>query len=84
MGLLTTTWLFCSSLLRPVSIVAMESNSNGTIRERKVSLLALATFSWLDPVILKGLRKRLELRDIWRLVETDTSRKILGDYATTA
>ncbi|KAJ5461400.1 ABC transporter 7 [Penicillium daleae] len=44
------------------------------------SLLSLATFSWLDPLVLKGYRQPLELEDVWNLTPTQKAAAVLTDF----
>jgi ABC-type multidrug transport system fused ATPase/permease subunit len=45
------------------------------------SLLSLATFSWLDPLIFKGYRQTLELEDVWNLTVSQHAGAILQDFS---
>ena len=47
------------------------------------SLLALATFSWLDPLIFKGYRQTLELEDLWNLTMSQQASRVLEDFHRT-
>ncbi|KAF2158186.1 bile acid-transporting ATPase [Myriangium duriaei CBS 260.36] len=49
-------------------------------RELTASLFSMATFSWLDPLIIKGYKRTLELPDVWNLIPQDKAAKILADY----
>ncbi|KAL4784201.1 hypothetical protein BJX76DRAFT_232079 [Aspergillus varians] len=44
------------------------------------SLLSLATFSWLDPLIFKGYRQSLELEDVWNLTASQKASTVLEDF----
>ena len=44
------------------------------------SLLSLGTFSWLDPLILKGYRQALELEDVWNLTLSQKAAVVLDDF----
>ncbi|KAE8352161.1 ATP-dependent bile acid permease [Aspergillus coremiiformis] len=44
------------------------------------SLLSLATFSWLDSLILKGYRQALELDDVWNLTASQKAATVLEDF----
>ncbi|PWY90826.1 hypothetical protein BO70DRAFT_425768 [Aspergillus heteromorphus CBS 117.55] len=44
------------------------------------SLLSLATFSWLDPLIMKGYRQPLELEDVWDLTASEKAATVLEDF----
>ena len=48
--------------------------------EPLASLLSLATFSWVDAIVLQGYRKTLELPDVWNLALEDKAAAILGDF----
>ncbi|KAL4917030.1 ABC transporter type 1, transmembrane domain-containing protein [Aspergillus aurantiobrunneus] len=49
-------------------------------RHPVASLLSLATFSWLDPLILKGYRQSLELEDVWNLTASQKASTVLEDF----
>ena len=49
-------------------------------REPLASLLALGTFSWIDPIVWKGYKKSFEMSDVWNLVPHDKAAYILADY----
>ena len=44
------------------------------------SLLSLATYSWLDPLVLKGYRQPLELKDVWNLTPHQKATAVLTDF----
>ncbi|KAJ5775299.1 uncharacterized protein N7511_000310 [Penicillium nucicola] len=44
------------------------------------SLLSLATFSWLDPLVLKGYRQPLELEDVWNLTPSQKAANVLSEF----
>ncbi|KAJ5723567.1 hypothetical protein N7488_001602 [Penicillium malachiteum] len=44
------------------------------------SLLSLATFSWLDPLVMKGYRQPLELEDVWNLTPHQKAAAVLTDF----
>lgn len=49
-------------------------------RHPMASLLSLATFSWLDPLVLKGYRQPLELEDVWNLTPSQKAATVLADF----
>ncbi|KAJ5665160.1 uncharacterized protein N7477_007608 [Penicillium maclennaniae] len=49
-------------------------------RHPMASLLSLATFSWLDPLVLKGYRQPLELKDVWNLTPSQKAATVLTDF----
>ncbi|KAJ2901658.1 hypothetical protein MKZ38_001571 [Zalerion maritima] len=50
-------------------------------REPLASLLSLATFSWVDPIVWKGYwQDTLRLEDVWNLLPRDKGAAILADY----
>jgi hypothetical protein len=49
-------------------------------REPLASLFSLATFSWVDPIVLQGYNKILEITDIWNLAPKNKAAIILADY----
>ncbi|KAJ5108547.1 hypothetical protein N7456_005222 [Penicillium angulare] len=44
------------------------------------SLLSLATFAWLDPLVMKGYRQPLNLEDVWNLTPHQKAANVLNDY----
>ncbi|KAF7716379.1 ABC transporter [Penicillium ucsense] len=46
----------------------------------RASLLSLATFAWLDPLVWKGYRQPLELSDVWNLTPTQKAAAVLTDF----
>ncbi|KAJ5919924.1 hypothetical protein N7454_009759 [Penicillium verhagenii] len=44
------------------------------------SLLSLATFAWLDPLIMKGYRQPLELEDVWNLTPQQKAAAVVTDF----
>ncbi|KAJ5176909.1 ABC transporter 7 [Penicillium canariense] len=49
-------------------------------RHPTASLLSLATFAWLDPLIMKGYRQPLELEDVWNLTPSQKAAAVLTDF----
>ncbi|KAJ5906589.1 ABC transporter 7 [Penicillium subrubescens] len=49
-------------------------------RHPMASLLSLATFSWLDSLVMKGYRQPLELEDVWNLTPTQKAAAVLTDF----
>lgn len=49
-------------------------------RHPTASLLSLATFSWLDSLVLKGYRQPLELEDVWNLTPSQKAGVVLTDF----
>jgi len=49
-------------------------------QEQTASLLSLATFSWVDPVIMKGWSKSLTANDAWDLIEDDQAPNALKAF----
>ncbi|KAJ5653274.1 hypothetical protein N7490_000277 [Penicillium lividum] len=49
-------------------------------RHPMASLLALATFAWLDPLIMKGYRQPLELDDVWNLTPSQKAAAVVTDF----
>ncbi|KAJ5836890.1 hypothetical protein N7447_002916 [Penicillium robsamsonii] len=44
------------------------------------SLFSLATFSWLDPLVMKGYRQPLELADVWNLTSSQKAANVLTEF----
>lgn len=49
-------------------------------RHTTASLLSLFSFSWIDPLIIKGYRRPLELEDVWNLTVSQHAAVILNDF----
>lgn len=49
-------------------------------RHPMASLLSLATFAWLDPLVLKGYRQPLELEDVWNLTPSQKAASVLSEF----
>lgn len=49
-------------------------------RHPMASLLSLATFAWLDSLVLKGYRQPLELEDVWNLTPSQKAATVLADF----
>ncbi|EGC47173.1 ATP-dependent bile acid permease [Histoplasma capsulatum var. duboisii H88] len=49
-------------------------------REQFASLLALASFAWLDPLVWQGFRKSLEMPDVWNLLPSYQAAAVLADF----
>jgi ABC-type multidrug transport system fused ATPase/permease subunit len=49
-------------------------------REPLASLFSIATFTWADPLLLKGYKRTLELPDVWNLMPKDKAAAVLADY----
>ena len=49
-------------------------------RELTASILSIATFSWVDPLLWKGYKRTLEIVDVWDLIPADKAGFVLADY----
>ncbi|KAK0368022.1 ABC transporter [Colletotrichum tamarilloi] len=49
-------------------------------REPLASLFSLATFSWVDPIISRGYKETLEMKNVWNLVPKEKAAAVLADY----
>lgn len=49
-------------------------------REPLASLLSLATFSWVDPVVWLGYKKTYEMQDVWNISVEDKAAVVIADY----
>ncbi|KKZ59025.1 hypothetical protein EMCG_00890 [[Emmonsia] crescens] len=49
-------------------------------REQFASLLSLASFAWLDPLVWQGYRKSLEMQDVWNLLPSYQAATVLADF----
>lgn len=52
-------------------------------REPLASLFSLATFGWINPLILKGFKAPLELSDVWNLRDDDLALNVLASFRQT-
>ncbi|KAF2750248.1 hypothetical protein M011DRAFT_509795 [Sporormia fimetaria CBS 119925] len=78
-----------TSLLFLVAITSRKGNKpveleyEGDIqpsRESKASVLSLATFSWVDPIVWTGYKKTYELADVWNLSPRDKAAAVIANY----
>ncbi|KAL2754907.1 hypothetical protein ACRALDRAFT_1043623 [Sodiomyces alcalophilus JCM 7366] len=51
-------------------------------REPLASLLSLATFSWVDPIVWRGYKETFEMKAVWNLLPKDKAAAVLADYRT--
>lgn len=49
-------------------------------REPLASILSLATFTWVDPIVWKGYKKPLELSDVWNVTLADKAETVLAQF----
>jgi ABC-type multidrug transport system fused ATPase/permease subunit len=49
-------------------------------KEQTASVLSLATFSWVDPIVYKGYKKTFQIEDVWNLAPKDKAARLLADY----
>jgi ABC-type multidrug transport system fused ATPase/permease subunit len=49
-------------------------------RHPMASLLSLATFAWLDPLVLKGYRQPLEMEDVWNLTPSQKAASVISEF----
>ena len=49
-------------------------------REPVASIISLATFMWVDPIIWRGYRKTYEVSDVWDLPPADKAAKVLAEF----
>ena len=48
--------------------------------EPTASVLSLATFSWVDPIVWRGWKRTLELSDVWNVALKDKADAVLNDF----
>ncbi|MCJ1399991.1 hypothetical protein MMC11_003194 [Xylographa trunciseda] len=86
---LTITDFALASLLAIIAITARKGNRTVLLKyeeqlepshEPLASLLSIATFSWVDPIVWKGYIKTLELSDVWNLLPKDKAANVLADF----
>ncbi|PFH60569.1 hypothetical protein XA68_10736 [Ophiocordyceps unilateralis] len=49
-------------------------------REPLASLFSLATFSWVDAIVLRGWKETLEMDHVWNLLPKDKAAAVVADY----
>ncbi|PGH04299.1 hypothetical protein AJ79_07146 [Helicocarpus griseus UAMH5409] len=49
-------------------------------KEQFASLLSLASFAWLDPLVWQGYKRSLEMEDVWNLVPSYQAAAVLADF----
>ncbi|KAK5993924.1 ABC transporter 7 [Cladobotryum mycophilum] len=49
-------------------------------REPLASLFSIATFGWVDSIVLKGWKKPLDMEDVWNLLPKDKAAVVIADY----
>lgn len=49
-------------------------------QEPLASVLSLASFSWVDPIVWRGYRKTLELADVWNVTLADKAETVLAHF----
>jgi ABC-type multidrug transport system fused ATPase/permease subunit len=78
-----TSLLFLVALTSRKGNKAVELEYEGDIepaREPIASVLSLATFGWVDPIVWKGFRKTYELADVWNLAPRDKAAVVIANY----
>ncbi|KAJ9192292.1 hypothetical protein DTO164E3_8431 [Paecilomyces variotii] len=87
--ILTSTEFALSTVLLLIALTTRRGNKSVLVqyedgleppRDPRASLLSLATFSWLDPLVLKGYRRALELEDVWNLTVGQQAATVLEDF----
>ena len=90
--ILTTSEFLLSTVLLTLALTTRRGNKNVLAqredgleppRHPMASLLSLATFSWVDPLVLKGFRQTLELEDVWNLTVSQQATAVLRDFRQT-
>lgn len=86
---LMSTNFALSTLLALISLTSRKGNKPVELeyvddlepsKEPLASVLSLATFSWIDPIVWKGYKKTYEMTDVWNLVAKDKAEAVLADY----
>jgi ABC-type multidrug transport system fused ATPase/permease subunit len=87
--ILTVSEFSLSTVLLTLALTTRRGNKNVLVkhedgleppRHPMASLLSLATFSWVDPLVLKGFRQTLELEDVWNLTVSQQATAVLKDF----
>lgn len=78
-----TTLLVTLSLISRKGNQGVELEYEGDIepsQEPLASLLSLATFAWVDPIVWRGYHKTLELSDVWNVTLRDKAETVLAQF----
>lgn len=87
--ILSSVQFALSSLLLVIALTTRRGNKPVLVeredgleppRHPMASLLSLATFAWLDSLVLKGYREPLELEDVWNLTPSQKAATVLADF----
>lgn len=87
--ILTSTEFALATLLLLIALTSRRGNKSVLVqyedgmeppRHPKASLLSLASFAWLDPLVWKGYRRTLELEDVWNLTVSQQATTVLEDF----
>ena len=80
-GLATVLALIAITGRKGNSAVLLEHEDNlEPSLEPLASLLSIATFGWVDPIVWKGYKKTLELPDVWNLRPKDKAANVLVEF----
>ncbi|SMR57118.1 unnamed protein product [Zymoseptoria tritici ST99CH_1E4] len=86
---LTSAYFALTTILALISLTSRKGNRaveleyEGSLqpsREPLASVFALATFSWVDPIVWTGYKQTYEMKDVWNLMPKDKAAAILKDY----
>lgn len=78
-----------NTILALIALISRKGNRNvilvreGEIepsRETRASVLSILTFGWLDPLILSGWRKPLEIERVWNVLPKEKAGAVLSNY----
>ena len=73
-----TSLLLLLSIFSDNKADEVQLNNGALSPEPSASLFSLATFTWVDPIILQGYKKNYEIADIWNLPPHDKAAVILA------
>ncbi|MCJ1306948.1 hypothetical protein MMC25_000592 [Agyrium rufum] len=62
------------------AVILIHENGIRPSRQKLASLLSLATFAWVDTIVLDGYKKQFEIKDIWNLLPKDRALNIIDDF----
>ncbi|KAK2768103.1 hypothetical protein FQN53_006314 [Emmonsiellopsis sp. PD_33] len=79
---LSSFLLFLTLTTRKGNKVILVQHEDGLIppKEQFASLLSLASFAWLDPLVWQGYRKSLNMPDVWNLTPSYQAAAVLSDF----
>ncbi|KAJ3322266.1 hypothetical protein HDV06_003159, partial [Boothiomyces sp. JEL0866] len=81
--------ILCSQLLFSTFLVCVdglwstrdeENDDENISKEQGCSIISMLFYNWLTPLIKIGGSKSLETKDLWKMIDADSSEKVLMEY----